>query len=256
MKNGEGKSWSQSLVILKPFFSQSCLGGLCALQLLLGERQQVKTMRHRAILKAEASLPFSPAVTDRSFATGCCSYFWTLLALDDKASSFWILDILGIFKLEKFSSPRLSYWQCCVFPAEQQVFLAWGFKPMYLLSVELCFPAVYGFILLHCNQGSPQDASACSSPQPACTGIRASPLTEVVQCHSAEGKRTWWLMSWCSDRCVMCIDWYNSLLNSPALCTSTRSESITTLMTASLLKDFLIFLCSLTSKTDLFKLVL
>lgn len=42
--------------------------------------------------------------------------------------SFW--HILDIFKPDNFSSPRLSYCQCCAFWAEQKVFLVCGFKPM------------------------------------------------------------------------------------------------------------------------------
>lgn len=77
------KRWRKELfpefVILKPFFSQNSLGAFCALQLLLGEREQIKMIKHRAILKAEAGLPLSPAVTDHSecsfSATGCTVTF-------------------------------------------------------------------------------------------------------------------------------------------------------------------------------------
>lgn len=84
-----------------------------------------------------ASLPASPPEPDRSgcsaSAPGCCSNFRTSLALDLKTSS--LLDVLGIFKPGKFSSPRLSSWQCRVFPAEEAVFSACRFKPVCLLSV-------------------------------------------------------------------------------------------------------------------------
>lgn len=174
-------------IILKPFSSHSCLD-VSVLYSCCSVREQIKMNRCRAILKADASLPFSPAVTNHSVCSslgpGYCSCLWGLLALHGKVSSFRIF----LIYLNKMS------FQVPGCPSDSAVPFQQNRKYFYRAVSNQCT-----FCLSH-FAASQYPSLFCFTLTGAISGWPSLHLTlslhiETMQGHSAEGKMTQWLLS-------------------------------------------------------------
>lgn len=230
VENGEGKSCSQSSLFSCLFPLTTACMFLCstvAAQWENGWKWKGTELFWRQMQACLSALqwPTMQCALPQGQALGLACPSW-------QGIFFW--DILDTFKPDNSSSPRLSYWQCCAFPAEQKVFLVCGFKPM---SVCLSHFAASQYTCLFCFT-----LTGAASGWPSLHLTAPSLHTEAMQGHNAEGKMIQWLLSWIFVRCTtrqgIFINGSKSLLNLPAPCTTTRSWSITTLMVASLLEVF------------------